>query len=267
MGRSLTALACALLALSLAGCGLFKDKYADKKDWGAADYYKAAKEEFDSANWAPAIKLYEELEAKYPYGRHAQQAQLEAAYANYKQGDSAQAISSLDKFAKMHPNHENLDYALYLRALVNFKDDLGPLTKFANQDLADRDPKAAREAFEGFKEVVTRFPDSRYAEDAQERMAYLVEALARHEVKVARYYLTRGAHLAAANRAQNAIVRFPNSPIQHDALEIMIEAYDRMGNAALRDDARKVLAKNFPAERMAKIGQNRVKPWYQFWSW
>ena len=265
MGRSLTALACALLALSLAGCGIFKDKYGEKKDWGAADYYKAAKDEFDSGNWSPAIKLYEELEAKYPYGRHAQQAQLEVAYANYKQGESAQAISALDKFAKTHPNHENLDYALYLRALVNFKDDLGPLTKLANQDLADRDPRAARDSFEGFKEVVTRFPESRYAEDSRERMAYLVGALARHEVKVARYYLERGAWLAAANRAQGAITRFPNSPIHEDALEIMVEAYDRMGMQQLRDDARKVLAKNFPAERMAKEGQNRSKPWYLFW--
>jgi outer membrane protein assembly factor BamD len=265
MFRSVTALACALLALSLAGCGIFQDREANKKDWGAADYYKAAKDEFDSGNWVNAVKRYEELEAKYPYGRHAQQAQLETAYAHYRQGESAQAISTIDKFTKMHPNHENLDYALYLRALVNFKDDLGPFTRIANQDLADRDPKAARESFEGFKEVLTRFPGSVYAEDARERMAYLAEALARHEIKVARYYLTRGAYLAAANRAQGAIVRFPNSPVQSDALEIMVEAYDRMGNAALRDDARKVLAQNFPAERMAKIGQNRVKPWYQFW--
>jgi outer membrane protein assembly factor BamD len=265
MGRSVTALACALLALSLAGCGIFKDRLADRTKWGAADYYKAAKDEFDSGNWAAAVKGYEELEAKYPYGRHAQQAQLETAYAHYKQGESALAISAIDKFAKTHPNHENLDYALYLRALVNFKEDLGPFTRIANQDLADRDPKAARESFEGFKEVATRFPESRYAEDSLERMAYLVEALARHEIKVARYYLGRSAWLAAANRAQGAITRFPNSPIQEDALEIMIEAYDRMGMAELRDDARKVLAKNFPADRMAKAGQNRVKPWYQFW--
>ena len=265
MGRSLTALAAALLALTLSGCGLFADKEKERKDWGAADFYKAAKEQFDSGSWDGAIKLYEQLEAKYPYGRFAQQAQLETAYAQFKQGESASAISTIDKFTKTHPNHENLDYALYLRALVNFKEDLGPLTRFANQDLADRDPKAARESFEGFKEVVTRFPTSRYADDSRERMAYLVEALARHEIKVARYYLNRGAWLAAANRAQGAITRFPNSPVHEDALEIMIESYDRMGMTPLRDDARKVLQKNFPAERMAKEGQNRGKPWYQFW--
>ena len=265
MARSVTALAAVLLSLALAGCGLLKDKEANKADWGAADYYKAAKEQFDSGSWDAAIKLYEQLEAKYPYGRFAQQAQIETAYAYYKQGESAQAISAIDKFTKLHPNHENLDYALYLRALVNFKEDLGPLTRFANQDLADRDPRAARDSFEGFKEVVTRFPESRYADDARARMAYLVEALGRHEVKVARYYLDRGAWLAAANRAQGAITRFPNSPVHEEALEIMIEAYDRMGMQELRDDARKVLARNFPAERMARDGQNRTKPWYQFW--
>ena len=265
MNRSVTALAGALLALALSGCGLFSDTKDLRKDWGAAEFYKAAKEEFDNGNWAAAIKIYEELESKYPYGRFAQQAQLEVAYSYYRQGEAAQAISAIDKFTKTHPNHENIDYALYLRALVNFKEDLGPFTRLARQDLADRDPKAARESFEGFKELATRFPTGRYAADARERMAYLVEALARHEIKVARYYLNRGAYLAAANRSQDAITRFPNSPVHREALDIMIEAYDRMGMSELRDDARKVLAKNFPADRMAKEGQNREKPWYQFW--
>jgi outer membrane protein assembly factor BamD len=253
------------LAVGLAGCAWFTTKTDERKNWGAAEYYKAAKEDLDNHNWESAIKTYEQLEAKFPYGRFAQQAQLEIAYAYYKQGESAQAISAIDKFTKLHPNHENLDYALYLRALVNFREDLGPFTALARQDLADRDPKAARESFEGFKELANRFPDSRYAQDARERMAYLIEALARNEVKVARYYLSRGAYLAAANRAQDAITRFPRSPIQKDALDVMIEAYDRMGMTELRDDARKVLAKNFPADRMAKEGQNRSKSWWQFW--
>jgi outer membrane protein assembly factor BamD len=266
MKRSVTALTAVLLALALGGCGMFKDTTEDRKNWGAAEHYRAAKAEFDNGSWDAAIKAYEALEAKFPYGRFAQQAQLEVAYAYYKQGETAQAISAIDKFAKLHPNHENLDYALYLRALVNFKEDLGPFTRIARQDLADRDPKAARESFEGFKEVASRFPNSRYAEDARERMAYLIEALARHELKVARYYLNRGAWLAAVNRAQDAIVRFPNSPIHREALEIMVEGYDRLGIGELRDDARKVLAKNFPADRMALEGQNRTKAaWWQFW--
>jgi len=265
MIRSVTALAAFALALTLAGCGLFGEKKDARKDWTAAEYYKAAKEEFDNHNWDSSIKLYEALESKFPFGRFAQQAQLEVAYAYYKQGDSAQAISALDKFIKLHPNHPNLDYALYLKALVNFKEDLGPLARVISQDLADRDPKAARESFEGFKELVTRYPESRYAPDSRERMVYLVEALARQEIHVARYYLSRGAYLAAVNRAQDAIVKFPNSPIHRDALEVMIEGYDRMGMATLRDDARKVMQKNYPADRMAGEGENRTKPWWKFW--
>ena len=265
MIRSVTALAAFALALTLAGCGLFGDKKDARKDWTAAEYYKAAKEEFDNHNWDSAIKLYEALESKFPFGRFAQQSQLEVAYAYYKQGESAQAISALDKFIKLHPNHPNLDYALYLKALVNFKEDLGPMARVISQDLADRDPKAARESFEGFKELVTRFPESKYAPDSRERMVYLVEALARQEIHVARYYLSRGAYLAAVNRAQDAIVKFPNSPIHREALEVMIEGYDRMGMTALRDDARKVLQKNYPADRMAEQGENRTKPWWKFW--
>jgi outer membrane protein assembly factor BamD len=265
MTRSVTALATLLLALGLAGCGWFGDKKDEKKDWTAAEYYKAAKEEFDNHNWEASIKLYEQLESKFPFGRFAQQAQIEVAYAYYKQGETAQAITALEKFIKLHPNHPNLDYALYLKALSNFKEDLGPLARLVKQDLADRDPKAARESFEGFKELTTRFPESRYTPDSRERMAYLVEALARHEVRVAQYYLSRGAYLAAANRAQDAIVRFPNSPTHKEALDVMIESYDRMGMAELRDDARKVLLKNFPADRMAQEGQNRTKSWWKFW--
>ena len=265
MTRSVTALAALLLCAFLAGCQWIGDKGEPKKDWVAADYYKAAKEEFDNRNWDAAIKLYEQLESKYPFGRFAQQAQVEVAYAYYKQGETAQGLAAIEKFIKLHPHHQNIDYALYLKALIHFKEDLGPLARVVAQDLADRDPKAARESFEGFKELVTRFPESRYAPDARERMAYLVEALARHEVHVARYYLNRGAYLAAANRAQDSIVRFPHSPTHREALDIMVEAYDRMGLTQLRDDARKVLAKNFPADRMARQGQNRNRPWWRFW--
>lgn len=265
MTRSVTALAIALLVAALGGCGLIKDKAEAQKDWTAAQFYEAAKAEFDNRNWEAAIKLYEQLESKFPFGRFAQQAQLEIAYSYYKQGETAQALAAIEKFTKTHPNHPNLDYALYLRALVNFKEDLGPLSRFTRQDLADRDPKAARESFEGFRDLLTRFPESRYAEDSRDRMAYLIEALARHEINVARYYLSREAYLAAANRAQGAIARYPNSPIQREALDIMIESYDRMGMTDLRDDARKVLLRNFPGDRMAQQGQNRTKPWWKLW--
>ena len=267
MTRSVTALASVLLALAVAGCGMLGKTEDAKKEWTAAEYYNAAKESFDNQSWEPAIKLYEQLEAKYPFGRFAQQAQIEVAYAYYKLGETAQAIAALEKFVKLHPNHQNVDYALYLKALANFKEDLGPLQRLVKQDLADRDPKAARESFEGFKDLVTRFPESRYAADSRERMAYLIEALARHELNVARYYLARGAYLAATNRAQDAITRFPNSPAHREALAVMIESYDRMGMTELRDDAKKVLAKNFPNDPMARGASNRTPAgsWWKFW--
>ena len=267
MVRSVTALVALSLALVLGGCGFFGKVIDPHKDWQAADYYKAAKEQFDSENWDASIKLYDQLEAKFPFGRFAQQAALESAYAYYKTNETAQCVSTLDKFIKAHPNHPNVDYALYLKALANFKEDLGALSRFISQDLADRDPKAARESFEGFKDLVARYPDSKYVEDSRERMAYLVEALGRHEVNVARYYLQRRIYLAAANRAQEALYRFPNSPSRREALDILVESYDRMGMTELRDDAKKVIAKNYPADPFGEAGKNRVKTWYKPWTY
>lgn len=265
MNRSLAALAALLLAITLPGCSLFQKVVDPHKDWQATDFYKAGHDEFAAGNWDAAIKIYEQLEAKYPFGRFADQAQLEMAYAYYKQAETAQAVSTLDKFIKAHPNHQNVDYALYLKALANFKEDLGPLAKLISQDLADRDPKAARESFEGFKDLITRFPESKYVDDSRERMAYLVEALSRHELNVAKYYYARGAYLAAANRAQDSITHFPNSPSQREALEIMVESYDRMGMKELRDDARRVLAMNFPSDPNAK--GKPTKSWYKPWTY
>lgn len=259
------AMAALAAALTLSGCGLWTKTVDPKKDWGAAEFYKAAKDELDSNNWNAAIKLYEQLEAKYPFGRYAQQAQIEIAYAYYKDAETAQAITAVDKFVKLHPNHPNVDYALYLKGLANFKEDLGFLARIVSQDLADRDPKAAKESFEVFKELVTRFPESKYAADARERMAYLVEALSRHELHVAQYYLRRGAYLAAANRAQDVLTRFQNSPTRREALDVMVEAYDRMGMADLRDDTKKLLARNYPDSPLGAEGRNRLKPWWKLW--
>lgn len=266
MKRSLTAVLVAALGIALAGCGWLDRKKDEQKNWQAADWYRAAKEELDSGNWLGAVKLYGELESKFPFGRYAQQAQLDTAYAYYKEGDATQSISAIDRFVKAYPNHQNLDYALYLKALANFKEDLGVLVStIGRQDVADRDPKAARESFEMFKELVRRYPDSRYAEDSRRRMDFLVGALARHELQVARYYLKRGAWLSAVNRAQDILVRFPDAPTRRDALDILVEGYDRMGLPDLRDDAKRVLAANYPADPMTQEGRNR-QGWFR-WPW
>jgi outer membrane protein assembly factor BamD len=250
----------------LAGCGIFGDKADAQKNWTAEQYYRAAKEEFDSGNYQAAIKLYESLEAKFPFGRFAQQAQIDVAYSYYKEGETAQAVAACDRFMKLHPNHPNLDYAIYLKALAYFKLDRGFLGAWLEQDLSERDPKALRESFDAFKGLVERFPQSIYAEDSRARMAYLVNTLARHEVNVASYYFNRGAYLAAANRAQSTLQRYPQAPANEDALVMMIRSYEKMGMNDLAVDAQRVLEKNFPRNQISRAASGQSgKSWWKFW--
>ena len=265
MTRSLAVFLIALTGM-LAGCGIFGDKVDAQKNWTAEQYYRAAKEEFDSGNYQAAIKLYESLEAKFPFGRFAQQAQIDVAYSYYKEGETAQAIAACDRFMKLHPNHPNLDYALYLKALAYFKLDRGFLGAWLEQDLSERDPKALRESFDAFKALIERFPQSIYAEDSHARMAYLVNTLARHEVNVASYYFNRGAYLAAANRAQSTLQRYPQAPANEDALVMMIRSYEKMGMNDLAVDAQRVLEKNFPRNQISRAASGQSgKSWWKFW--
>lgn len=256
-----------LSALLAAGCGTFKfgEEIDETKDWSVGRLYSEARSLLMERSYAEAIKLYEKLEARYPYGRYAQQAQLEIAYAHFKEGEPALSIAAADRFIKLHPNHPNVDYAYYLKGLANFNDDLGLMHIVSRQDLTERDPKAARDAFEAFKDLVQRFPNSKYAEDAQARMEYLVNALAAHEVHVARYYLKRGAYVAAANRAQAALLTYPRAPANEEGLLIMVKAYDAMGLTDLRDDAERVMMKNFPDSKYLSGNVTKDKPWWVIW--
>ena len=218
----------------------------------AETLYAEAKDALDGGQYALAIKRYETLEARFPYGRYSQQGQLEIAYAYYKQGEQASAVAAAERFMKLHPNHPNVDYAYYLKGLAYFNEDLGILARVSRQDRTERDPKAARESFDAFKDLAQRFPESKYTPDALARMKYLVNALASHEVHVARWYIRRGAYVAAANRAQFALKSYPEAPGQEEALLIMIQAYDALGMVDLRDDIERVLKKNFPDSEQAK---------------
>jgi outer membrane protein assembly factor BamD len=266
MWRSLTL----FLVLLLSACGLLPKTVQDSKNWSASKYYSEAKTELNEGNYAGAVKLFEQLEARYPYGRYAQQAQLEIAYAYYKDSEQASAIAAADRFIKLHPNHANVDYAYYLKGLANFNDDLGLMgivtEKILNQDMSERDPKASRESFENFKELVTRFPKSKYTPDAVQRMKHLVNVVALNEVQVARYYMKRGGYIAAANRAQYALKEYPQTPATEEALFIMIKAYDALGMKDLRDDAARVMRKNFPESRfLADSTGVDAEPWWKFW--
>lgn len=253
-------------ALLLASCGLLDTSQDETSGWSAQRLYGEAKDAMSSKDYAKAVKYLEKLEARYPYGRFAQQAQLEVAYAHWKEGDRASAVAAADRFIKLYPNHANVDYAWYLKGLVNFNENSGLLTALASPDMTDRDPKGTREAFDAFKEVVNRFPDSKYAEDAAARMRYLVNALAQHEVHVARYYMRRGAFIAAANRAQTAVKAYPQAPATEEAVFIMVKAYDALDMADLRDAADRVMKKNFPDSRYLKPGGGKQSaPWWRLW--
>ncbi|MDP2239770.1 MAG: outer membrane protein assembly factor BamD [Burkholderiales bacterium] len=254
------------LALFLGGCGLLPENTDETKSWSAAKLYAEAKSELGGGGYEAAIKLYEKLESRYPYGRFAQQAQIEIAYAYYKSNEPASAIAAADRFIKLHPNHPSVDYMYYLRGLANFNEDLGILGLVSNQDLTERDPKAAREAFDAFKELAVRFPNSKYTVDAIARMNYLVNALASHEVHVARYYMKRGAYVAAANRAQYALKTYPQAPANEEGLLIMVKAYDALNMKDLRSDAERVMIKNFPNSAYLKGGSKKDVPWWQLWN-
>lgn len=258
-----------ILLLTLTACSLFEplpDGSAPVKQLSAEEIYDQAKTELNDGNYEQAIKLFESLQSRYPYGRYAQQALLETAYAHYRQGESEPAVSAADRFIKQYPNNPHVDYAYYVKGLANFNGEIGILKSIGGQDPTERDPKAAQDSFAAFKELVTRFPDSKYAADSKVRMQYLVNALARYELHVASYYLRRGAYIAAANRAQGILTQYPNSPVTRDALEIMVQAYDAMGMTDLRDDARRVLEKNAPAREPQTSAQTEPgKSWWQFW--
>lgn len=236
----------ALVMPLLSGCSSSSAARDETLGWSADKLYAEAKSELNANNWPAALKLLSKLESRYPFGRYAQQAQIDTAYAHWKEGEAALALAAIDRFLKLYPNHERLDYMLYLKGLINFNDRSSLFTTVTGEDLAERDPKASREAFDAFKELVTRFPNSTYAEDASARMNFLINTLASNDVHVARFYLRRGAALAAVNRAQSVVRQYQQAPAIEEALAIMVLGYERLGLAELSADARRVLQKNFP---------------------
>lgn len=260
-------LAVLLAATLLNACGLLPEQIDETKDWSAAKLYDKAKEELVDGNYTDSIKFFEKLEARYPYGPYAQQAQLEVAYAYYKDNEPASCIAACDRFIKLHPDHPNVDYAYYLKGLADFNDtDSLFLTLLNDQELSQRDPRAAEESFNAFKELATRFPNSKYAPDALARMKYLVNSLARHEVQVAEYYYRRGAYVASANRVKYALEHYQQAPALEEGLAIMAKSYDKLGLDDLRDDTIRVLRKNFPnSPWLVGEGVKRDKSWWHFW--
>lgn len=258
-----------LSALLLAGCGSTpKDESAA---WNADKLYAEAKDELNSGAYDKAAKLFERLEGRAAGTLLGQQAQIDRAYTMYRSGDKAQALSILERFMKLHPTSPAMDYALYLQGLINFNDNLGILGNLSRQELSERDQQASRDSYQSFKQLVEQQPQSKYVADARLRMNYIVNALAAYELHVARYYYRRGAYLASANRAQQAIQEFQQSPSAEEALFLMVKSYDRLGLTQLRDDTDRVLRKSFPnssylsANATAGTPSNKGRAWWQFW--
>ncbi|TVQ85364.1 MAG: outer membrane protein assembly factor BamD [Chromatiaceae bacterium] len=243
------------LVLSLlGGCGIFGKEFDETEGWSAEELYSRASRELGAGNYTRAIELYRKIEARYPFGRYAMQAQLDLAYAHYRADQPEEALAAADRFIKLYPQNPFVDYAYYLKGVVNYNRSVGFLDRLIPVDASQRDPGSAMDAFEDFAELVRRFPDSRYAEDARQRMLYLRNNLARHEVNVAQYYLRRGAYIAAANRAQYVVERYQRTAAVEDALEVMIAAYQRLGKDQLAADARRVLVMNREAGRFIDDG-------------
>lgn len=257
----------ACTALLISGCS--SDGNKDETDgWSETKLYSEATEKLNDNDFAKCGSYFEKLEARFPFGPYSQQAQINAAYCYWKASEQAQALVAVDRFIKLHQGSPSLDYAYYLKGLITFNDDLGFLGKFTGQDLSERDPKAAREAFESFKVVVDRFPNSKYAPDALDRMRYIVNSLAEADVIVARYYYQRGAYLASANRAQLVLKDYDRAPAVEEALYILYKSYEKLGMKDLSDDALRVFKLNFPDSQMLATGQRAKKErsWWQIWN-
>ena len=262
-----------LVSALLTACAT-DDNYATAK-MSPEEIYAEAKDIMKGNIYDKAIVLLDKLEGRAAGTPLAQQAQLDKAYAQYKNGDRVAALMTLDRFMKLNPANPAFDYALYLKGTINFNDDLGLMSKWFKQDLAERDQKAAKESFEAFKELVARFPDSRYAPDARLRMGYIVNSLAQSEVHVARYYFTRGAYVAAINRAQSALTNYRDVPAAEEALFLLYRSYDAMGMTQLRDDTLRIMQKSYPdsaftrgtsqSGKGAKDAKDAKGAWYKFW--
>lgn len=241
------------VSAGFSGCSIFSQTEKDLTEgWSANKIYTTAREAMTAGDYERAIGLYESLEARYPLGRFAQQAQLETAYAYYKYDEPDSALDAIDRFLRMNPTSEDADYALYLRGLVNFNRGHSVVDKIFPRSIADLDTVRQKEAFQDFSHVITRYPGSKYAPDAKERIQHLRNSLAESEVNVAKYYMVRGAWLAAFNRAEYAIRHYEGSPSIVDALEIKVKAAHNLGKPDLAADNLRVLELNFP-ERAAAL--------------
>ena len=235
-----------LAALLLTGCSLLPEKIDETKGWSVQHLYSEARDSMNEGNYQTAIEYLDKIQARYPFGRYAQQAQIDTIYCQYKDNEPDAAIAAADRFIKANPRHPYVDYAYYMKGLVNFQRSNTLLDRLAPVDRAKTDTSTARQSYNDFSELVRKFPNSKYAEDARRRILFLHNSLAAYEVNVADYYLRRGAYVAAVNRAKYVLETYARTPATEDALSIMTQAYVKMDMPQLAADSLRVLEHNYP---------------------
>ena len=238
-----------MLVVTLGGCQsigkLFGDREAETENLPVEAMYSEAKSSMDGQNYDRAGRFYQRLVSRFPYGAYSEQAQLELAYVQYRQSKTEEATSTINRFIRTYPTHRHIDYAYYLKALINFDRSSGLLLRLARQDMSARDLGAPTQSLNDFADVVRRYPNSRYAADARQRMIYLRNLLAQHELNVGLFYLRKDAYVAAANRGKYLLQTYPQSAFDGDALALMATAYTGLGQDDLAADTRKVLEANY----------------------
>jgi outer membrane protein assembly factor BamD len=260
-----------ILCLGLGACGMFGAKKADTGPQVAKGsteaLYKEAKEELNSGGFVRAIEQLEKVQAADALGIYGQQALLDTAYAQWRNGDGALGLVTTDRFLKQFPKGEGVPYALYLKGLINFNERSGLLSALTKEDLSERDPKSLSESFDAFDRLIKQYPDSKYSDEARQRLTYIVNTLAKHEMGIALFYLQRGAPLAAINRSQDMLKQYSQTPAQEEALGIMAEAYKQLNLMDLRESALRVLKQNYPNSRHLAGGiyNAPAKSWFKLW--
>jgi len=252
------------------------------KDWTEEQLYYAGKSDMDGKFYDRAILTYEKLNIRYPFGIYSLQAKIDIAYAYWKKGDEVKALAACERFLREHPDHLNVDYVYYLKALIFFNDDPGLKGLVSNKDLTVLDPDRIKEAFFTLKDLVTRFPGSKYAPDSISRMRYLMNVLALHELNIADHYYRVGAYVGAVNRAKFVLSEYPESEHTLEALVMMSKSYEKLGLQALKDSTDEIIAINFPSELEGATAEadqawfdrffsggsdeeGRKLPWWKFW--
>ena len=252
------------------------------KDWTEEQLYYAGKSDMDGKFYDRAILTYEKLNIRYPFGIYSLQAKIDIAYVYWKKGDEVKALAACERFLREHPDHLNVDYVYYLKALIFFNDDPGLKGLVSNKDLTVLDPDRIKEAFFTLKDLVTRFPGSKYAPDSILRMRYLMNVLALHELNIADHYYRVGAYVGAVNRAKFVLSEYPESAHTLEALVMMSNSYEKLGLQALKDSTDEIIAINFPSELEGATAEadqawfdrffsggsdeeGRKLPWWKFW--